>query len=291
MIEKKFAIAGGDLRNIKLAGMLEKEGYEVFTFGLAGGAMGEKIVKCNEAKEAIGQCDIVIGPVPFSYDGKTLNAPFHSCPIPLEDIWDSATGKWLIAGVISKEVEDIANVKKIKVFDLMEREDMAILNAIPTAEGAVQIALEEMPITLHGCRVLVTGYGHVGRVVANKLNSLGAKVTVAVRKSRDNAWLETETIGHIEYGKLPERMEKYDLVINTVPAQVIGKKILEKVRNDTLIIDLASKPGGVDFDFAASNKIKVIHALSLPGKVAPVTAAGNMQKVIFNIIREADENV
>jgi dipicolinate synthase subunit A len=53
-----------------------------------------------------------------------------------------------------------------------------------------------------------------------------------------------------------------------------------------LVIDLASKPGGVDFEYAQYKGIKTIHALSLPGKVAPVTTAMYMETVIYNIIKE-----
>ena len=75
-------------------------------------------------------------------------------------------------------------------------------------------------------------------------------------------------------------------MINTVPARVLGEAELAELRPDCLVIDLASKPGGVDLDAAARLGKKVVWALSLPGKVAPVTAGRAIRTAIYNILSE-----
>lgn len=159
-------------------------------------------------------------------------------------------------------------------------------NAPPTAEGAVQIAMEELPITLHGARVLVIGYGRVGKLVAHRFAALGAKVSVAARKFSDLAWAEALGYGVEQTGALVGWLCAYDLVVNTVPARVLSEKELRDLKPGCLVMDLASKPGGVDFETAGVLGIKAIWALSLPGKVAPVTAGKVIKNTIYNILSE-----
>ena len=159
-------------------------------------------------------------------------------------------------------------------------------NAPPTSEGAIQIALEELPITLHNARVLVVGYGRLGKVLARQLRGLGARVSVAARSYEDLAWADVWSYGAERTGELAGWLCAYDLVVNTVPAQVLGEKELGDLKPGCLVIDLASKPGGVDFDAAARLGVKVIWALSLPGKVAPVTAGEAIKRTIYNILND-----
>ena len=147
---------------------------------------------------------------------------------------------------------------------------------MPTAEGAIQLAMEELPITLHGARVLVIGYGRLGRVLADRL----------ARRYADLAWAENCGYGVEHTGQLEGWLCGYDLVVNTVPVRVLREAELADLKPGCLVIDLASKPGGVDFDAAARLGVKAFWALSLPGKVAPVTAGKSIKTTIYNILTE-----
>ena len=81
-------------------------------------------------------------------------------------------------------------------------------------------------------------------------------------------------------------LKDFDLIFNTVPHQILGEKLLSKLNPKALVIDLASRPGGVDLFSAKALGIQVVWALSLPGKVAPHTAAETMKNTVLNILEE-----
>ena len=174
----------------------------------------------------------------------------------------------------------------MKFTDLLDREEMAVLNAVPTAEGAVGILLQEMPITLLGSRILIVGYGRIGKNLARLLNGFGAEVWAAARKYSDIAWIEAQGLKPVPMHQLARYVSDMDAIVNTVPALVITKDILEKARADCFLLDLASSPGGIDFKGAEVYGLKTRWALSLPGKVAPLTAGDIIRRTIYNILEE-----
>ena len=135
--------------------------------------------------------------------------------------------------------------------------------------GAIQLAMEELPITLHGARVLVIGYGRLGQVLADRL--AGLKARVAWRPAGMPTWpgQRTAATAWSNTGQLEGWLCGYDLVVNTVPVRVLREVELADLKPGCLVIDLASKPGGVDFDAAARLGVKAFWALSLPGKGGP----------------------
>lgn len=146
--------------------------------------------------------------------------------------------------------------------------------------------MEHLPITIHGARVLILGFGRVGRLTAQRFGALGARVCVAARKYEQLAWAQAMGFGAQQLGHLAGWLCGYDLVVNTIPATVLTRPELEDLKASCLILDLASKPGGVDLAAAGDLGLTVIWALSLPGKVAPVTAGDAIKGTIYNMLRE-----
>ena len=163
---------------------------------------------------------------------------------------------------------------------------MNVLNAVPTAEGAVQIAMEELATTIFGQKILITGFGRITKVLVKILVGLGADVTVAARKYSDISWAEIYGCKGIHISQLNENISEFNAIFNTVPALIFDKNALVSVKKDALIIDLASKPGGVDFETAGVLGINVVWALSLPGKVAPISSGEIIAYTILNILNE-----
>ena len=161
-------------------------------------------------------------------------------------------------------------------------------NAVPTAEGAIELAISETPITIRSSNCLVLGYGKVGKVLAHSLQALGAKTHVAARKYADLAFIESHGCHPLTIRETLARLGEFDIIFNTVPALILDADGLKKIPRSTLIIDLASKPGGVDFEVAKELGLRVIWALSLPGRIAPVTAGTIIKDTIINILKELE---
>lgn len=285
---KNIAVIGGDLRIVKLVGMLEKENYVVSTYGLE--KAPEIATKSNGLQECVKDADIVLGPLPLSSSGEYINTPFSENKIDIDDLLNSLEGKTFIAGSIKQEVYDKINGKNITIFDIVKREELAVLNAISTAEGAIQIAINETPKNIHGNNILVLGFGRIGKVLSKMLDGIGAKVACEARKTTDLAWIKAYGYEPINLIELKEHLHKFDIIINTIPYIVLTKEMLQEVKEDALIIDLASNPGGVDRNAIKELGIKFNWALSLPGKVAPLTSAEFMKETLLNMFKEIDNN-
>lgn len=282
----KISIIGGDLRIVKLAEMLVEEGAEVFTYALENAEMQEDVNKCNSLEETIEKADIVLGPIPFSSNNKLINSPFSDEKIDVENLLNMLSGKTLIAGSIKPDVLDVAKEKNIKTIDILKREELSVLNAISTAEGTIKIAIEETQKNLHGSNILVMGFGRIGKVLSNMLKGIGAKVSCEARKTSDLAWIKAYGYEPIPIANLKENLHRFDIIINTIPYIILDKDNLENIKRDALVIDVASNPGGVDREAIKEQKIKFIWALSLPGKVAPVTSAEFIKETLYNIFNE-----
>lgn len=288
-MSKNFSVIGGDLRIIKLAKMLAEDGNKVYTYGLEDAEElkeNENIITCDKLNKAIQNTEIVIGPIPFSSNGIEINAPFSDKKISIREMMHSINAKILIAGSIIPEVYNMANDEYIEIIDIMQREELAVLNTISTAEGTIEIAISNTNKILHGSKVLILGFGRIGKVLARKLAGLSVKVTCAARKDEDLAWIKA--YGHMatNINALSSNLSEYDLIINTVPHLILTDERLQYVKEDCLLIDLASNPGGIDKKSAKERKLKLIWALALPGKVAPVTTAEFIKDTIYNILKE-----
>ncbi len=285
-----FSIIGGDLRIIKLAKMLADEGNQIYVYGLekAEELKGhQNIIFTEKISKAIPEdVEIVIGPIPFSSNGVNINAPFSDKEISIRELIHYLNAKILIAGSITPEIYDMANDEYIEIIDIMKREELAVLNTISTAEGTIEIAISNTNKIIHGSEVLILGFGRIGKVLARKMAGLSAKVTCAARKDEDLAWIRAYGHNETNINVLGENLSKYDLIINTVPHLILNKERLQYVKKDALLIDLASNPGGIDKREAKEKNLKLVWALALPGKVAPVTTAEFIKDTIYNILKE-----
>ena len=172
----------------------------------------------------------------------------------------------IITGNISEDIEGIANTNKNHIIDVLKNEGLAVLNAIPTAEGAIQIAIEKSNITIHNSNCLVMGFGKIGKNLAKMLKGFGANVYCEARKPSDIALIDALGYNSIDLKDLNCNLDKFDFIFNTIPCIILNYTNLNNIKKECIIIDLASKPGGVDFEYAKNLGLKAIWALALPRK-------------------------
>ena len=282
-----FLIAGGDLRQVYTAKALSQE-YNVYALGLSKNHINTNKINLIENIDDIPyEVDHIILPLPVSQDGEYINAPFSSRKIAASELIPHIkNGGIVFGGKFDDASRKIFTNSGIETIDYFEREELNVLNAVPTAEGAGQIAMEETASTIYGQNILITGFGRISKVLIKILNGMGANVTVTARKYSDLAWAEIYGCKSVHTSSLHECIDKFDIIFNTVPAVLFDEYMLNMLRKDTLMIDLASKPGGVDFDIAGKLGLKVIWALSLPGKVAPVSSGEIIAGTVLNILKE-----
>lgn len=288
-----FIVIGGDLRIVKLIEMLANSGNTVYTYGLENSeelnSKKNKYRNINFCEsldsETLKETKVVIGPIPFSKDGITINSLYSKKEITIEYVFNFIRNKTLIAGSIPKNLYAIAKEKNIKLIDLMQNEKLAVLNCISTAEGAIDVAINNTDEIIHGKNSLILGFGRVSKVLAKKLQGLDVKVTCAARKDEAFAWIRAYGYDLININKLGENLSKFDIIFNTVPNLILDKEKIEYLSGKCLIVELASRPGGIDRTAAKNKNVKVVEALALPGKVAPVTTARYIKEAIFETIK------
>ena len=286
-MDNNFLVIGGDLRIVKLVNMLADKNI-IYTYGLEKSKEiknKENVIKCNKIdKEVIQKNNLIIGPTPFSKDGINIYAPYSENKININDILQRCKKKQLIAGSIKENVQEIANENNIQVTDLIKSDKLAILNSISTAEGAIEVVMRETDFIIHGSNILILGFGRIGKVLAKKLQGLSANVTCAARKKEDLAWIKAYGYNSININEMGKELEQFDIIFNTVPHLILTKEKIECLNKKCVLIELASRPGGIDRKEAENYKIKVIEALALPGKVAPTTTAQFMKEAIYDLI-------
>lgn len=285
---KNISIIGGDLRIVKLADMLKTDGYQVYTYGLEEAHINSEIEKCSSIKEVTSKSDIIVSSIPLSSDGININTPFSKNKIAISEVANYVKGKTFIAGRIEEKL--YKTFSETKVIDLLKREELTVLNTISTAEGAIQIAMEESTKTLHGSKILVMGFGRVSKILSNMLKGIGAEVYCETRTTVNCAWIKAYGYKPILLDELDNNLEQFDIIINTIPHVILDGEKLKLLKRDCLIIDIASNPGGVDRKVAKELGIKLIWALSLPGRVAPITSAEFIKETLENILKDIKTN-
>lgn len=274
MNDIKTCVLGGDSRMISAIRFMYKQNYSVSAFGLKG--ILNEAVTHNDLESAVSGAALIVLPLPFSTDGIKLFAPLCDFEIKISDVLSALQKGQLIAG--GKMSEDFckkAMQKGCGIYDYYLSERLSVLNAIPTAEGAVSIAINETSKTIFGSKCVIAGYGRIGKILAKLLKNMGADVTIFARSEQALTWAEADGCHALPFYCAERHLDDKDIIFNTVPALWMDKNIIDSTKKDTVIIDLASAPGGVDFEYAKKASRKVIFALSLPGKVAPETS-GNI---------------
>jgi len=281
----KITIIGGDNRQKQVALIMANNGVKVTTYGLKV-PKHKNIINYSFLSEDLFDSEVIMLPIPYKNNKGGINIIDLQQHIEPRTIFQLIKpGTIVIYGVKDQEIMDLSKQYSIQSYDIVQEEYFSILNAIPTAEGAIQRAMERTLVTLHGSKILVLGYGRIGRVLSRMLWGIGAKVTVAARRKEDLVWIEEKGYSGIHINEIDSILCEQDIIFNTIPALILNRSKLEKVEKNCIIIDLASRPGGVDFKAAEELGLSASLDLGLPGLVAPKTAAEIICRVTYDILK------
>ena len=283
----RIAVIGGDARQIEVIRKLIEQNAKLSLVGFEqldhafSGAVKEKV---NELD--FSEMDAIILPVSgTNLDGKVETIFSNESVILTKDILAKTPSHCVIySGISNPYLNSITNMADRKLVQLFERDDVAIYNSIPTVEGTIMMAIQHTDFTIHGSQVVVLGLGRTGMSVARTFQALGAKVKVGARKSEHIARITEMGMKPFYLEQLEEEIKDVDICINTIPVKIVTAKIIAGMPPQTLIIDLASKPGGTDFKYAEKRGIKALLAPGLPGIVAPKTAGRILSNVLSQLL-------
>lgn len=281
-------IMGGDARYLEVIHKLSSEGARIFLVGYDQLTFeNSNIVNTKLEEVDLGVIDAISLPVAGTNNVGKVEAIYSDNEIFLTETMVHHTSERCIiyTGTSNAFLQNIAESCNRRIVTLFARDDIAILNSIPTAEGALMLALEETDFTIHGSNVMVLGFGRVGMTVARLFSSVGAKVSVAVRKPAAIARITEMGLTPVRLEKLEQEVAGAEIIINSIPHLVIDSDVISAMENTTLIIDITSAPGGTDFKFAHKQGVKALHALGLPGKTAPKTAGRIIGEVLLELLK------
>lgn len=277
-----------DLRSLAVAEQLNALGCDVMS-------LGQEILseKCSwdgavPFKCAAAQANILVLPTPAFGDQQKVILGKEQIGVSAQELFSCMSGDSLVfAGRVGEDVAQLAREHGIRLIDYMQVEEIQWRNAIPTAEGALWLAMQKLDITLHGAHVAVLGYGRIATALCSRLRDFGAKVTVAARNPRDLVRIELEGYRALrikQESSLLPLTTGYDVIFNTVPCRILTPLLMERMHAKTILVELASSPGGWDPTLARCDR--AIYAPGLPGKYAPKTAGEIIARVIFDMIKE-----
>lgn len=244
------------------ADMFEAEGFFVGRYAMADGKEG--------GEEHMLTCDAIILPLPCTFDGRTVFAPLSAETVYLSEIKEISKTKQVFCG------------KTPQGYDFTDYFDdtLQTMNAAPTAEAAIAIAITHTDRTLMQCKVLVTGGGRVAKALCQRLVALGCKTTVAARKASDRAYFESIYCNVCDICDMSDILPDIDMIFNTVPARIFDAKCIEAFKRGMPLIELASSPYCISPAEAAGYGIELIKSPGLPGRYFCVTAGEAIYKCL-----------
>ncbi|WP_153123798.1 dipicolinic acid synthetase subunit A [Peribacillus tepidiphilus] len=281
----QIAVIGGDARQLEVIRKLTEQDAKLWLIGFEqldhafSGAVKEKMEDVD-----FSEIDAIILPVPgTNLKGEVETIFSNEIVFITEELLAKTPPNCTIySGISNAYLNGITKKTNRKLIQLFERDDVAIYNSIPTVEGTIMMAIQHTDFTIHGSKVVVLGLGRVGMSVARTFKALGAKVKVGARRSEHMARITEMALHPFHLDQLKDEIKDADICINTIPVEVVTASVIAQMPSHTLIIDLASKPGGTDFRYAEKRGIKALLAPGLPGIVAPKTAG----KILANVLSQ-----
>jgi dipicolinate synthase subunit A len=259
------------MRQVYLAEILTKKGLNIRCLDIR-----NKDATCEQLeklKDFLADADMLILPIPVNKisEQNKLNEILNKNLI---------NGTLVMGGCFSEEQKELLWSRDIHYLDFMEDAIVTEENAVATAEGTIAELVNHSPYNIDEAKIIVTGYGCCGKAIAERLKAMGARVTVLARRREVRKAAKKDGFYAADFAFGPEEAMGAAMLVNTVPAPVVTKSIIQELPRDAYILDIASMPGGTDFAYARECGIRADLVLGIPGKYAPKESAYILERSI-----------
>lgn len=279
MARARIAVIGRDAREWFAACNLSTRGHDVVYVGPVPARginwPGAPYLR-RTVTEALRGREVVVGPVTGLIGNVAADVVAAVADIP--------AGSVIILGKPSAELSSAANRHGWSLIDLSTYEPFVVKNAVLTAEGAIAEAIINSQRAIWSSRCIVTGFGRVGRVLVDRLLSLGAAVTVCSADAAERSWAMAAGGRAVPLAELASVLPGADFVFNTIPARVIKSESLRACSPATMLVDLASPPGGFDREALQALGLTYRWSLGIPGRITPRTAGQIVAESVNELI-------
>lgn len=287
----QIAVVGGDEREQEIAQLAAAEGADVRAYGFPwpeGGIAG--VEQTATAAEAMYGARYALFPIPGIAADGSLFAPAASAPIVPDEtlLRQLAGGAHVILGAADERLRAAAAATGISLHEYEHDEELMLERGPAIVEGALQQAITNTRVTIHGSRVAVVGHGTIGSLLARTLVLLGAHVTVVARNPVQRAAARAAGADTAALEQLREVAAGAAMLFSTVPAAVVGREALAGMAPGSLVMDLAAPPGGIDLGSATELGLVAVWARGL-GRRAPVTVGASQWGGIRRRIQSIEE--
>lgn len=281
----KILFLGGDRRQLEIIKYLSSKNHEIDVVGFKNVEFNNKVNQLNLNNINIGNYDVIVFPVNGVKEDYSVSTSFDDDKIVLhQNLLVGAKQKcFIFTGIMTEELKNMLHQAGKKAHILMDDMEVKKKNSIPTVEGILADVIQNTDFTIDKAKIFVIGYGNVGKLLVEYLIQMGAKVTVGIIEDKDYEYLAKHYINCLyttNYLRMNRTIQDSDVIINTVPKMVIDEDYLKQIKKELYILDISSKPYGIDFEAAKKNHVRTKRYQAIPAVVAPKTAGEILSRKI-----------
>jgi dipicolinate synthase subunit A len=281
------AVVGGDEREQEIARLAAMANATVRAYGFPWPEDGiAGVARTASAAMAVEGADYVLLPIPGIATSGEIYAPQAPEPIVPDQslLGRMRPGAAIVLGRADAGLRAAAAATGVVLIEYEGDAALMLRRGPAIVEGVLAVAIRATPITIHASEAGVIGFGNIGGLLARGLVAMGASVHVFARNPVQRAGAYAAHCEAHELGELSAVAPRLDMLFSTAPARVVDRGVLSVMTPGSLVVDLASPPGGVDLAAAEALGLRAVWARGM-GSSAPRTVgrsqwAGIVERIV-----------
>lgn len=274
MMNRELFLVGGDKRRLYTEKYFADKGYKTVSYEKNPEEFFEKLEKSNA---------VLILPLPFTRDGETVNSVDSDKKLKISELLTKLKkGDKIIGGMLSEEFKSALSAVGAEGLEYY-CEDLIAQNAELTADAVFDV-FKEQNIDIFNSKTAITGFGRTAKALACRFYDKKLDFIITARSETAQTDAVSRNYEYVKLDDFTQEIQKFDVIINTVPALILDESLLKQAKSSLIIVDIASAPFGVEKSTAENLNLKLIRALGLPGKYYPERAGeliGKKAEILF----------